>query len=260
MQLGMVTNPSNSLANEISWVAGNGFAVIDLTLEAPGASPESIKWSEVKATIADRRLMVIGRAATYLPLENPAPLVRQAALDEARRAIDATAALSGTLCTLRFRGWPRHLDEANGYEYYRQLFGLLLTHGADRDVQIALENRAENAHQLKWFREIFQRLPDLKLAYHMGHANVGTLQSMTRDYLFALAERLVHVRISDNDGRHNAYLPLGAPAEGGIDFPRDLQILHSFRYDKTLSLQIDGDRRWANASAELLREWWSQIV
>ncbi|MCB0185511.1 MAG: hypothetical protein KDE31_14685, partial [Caldilineaceae bacterium] len=92
--------------------------------------------------------------------------------------------------------------------------------------------------------------------YHMGHGNVGTLQSMTREYLFALADRLAHVRISDNDGQTNAYLPLGAPASGGLDLRRDLQTLRSFRYDGTLALQIAGARRWAQGSATYLRELW----
>jgi sugar phosphate isomerase/epimerase len=257
MQLGLVTNPHISLAKEISWLADNGFNLVDLTLEAPAAAPEAVQWAAVKAALAEQELAVVCRAATYLPLESPAPLVRQAALDEVRRAIDATAAVGSALCTVRFRGWPSHLAEAAGYEYTRQLFGVLLKHGAACGVALALENRAENEHQLKWFREIFNRLPDLKLAYHLGHGNVGTLQSMTREYLFALADRLVHVRISDNDGRHNAYLPLGAPARGGLDFRRDLQTLRSFRYTGPLALQIDGDREWAAASAARLRTWWN---
>lgn len=257
MQLGVVTNPRNSLAKEIDWAADNGFELIDLALEAPAAAPEAVKWGEVKAAIADRGLAVICHAATYLPLDNPAPLVRQAALDEVRRAIDVTAALDSTVCTVRFCGWPGHLDEAGGYEYYRQLLGMLLKHGEVQGVQVALENRAQNEHQLKWFREIFHRVPGLKLVYNMGHGNVGTLQSMTREYLFALADRLVHLRISDNNGRENAYLPLGAPGTGALDFTRDLQTLRSFRYDGTIALEIAGDRRWVKASADLFQGWWT---
>ena len=81
---------------------------------------------------------------------------------------------------------------------------------------------------------------------------------MTREYLFALADRLVHVRISDNDGRCNSYLPLGAVAHGGLDFPRDLQTLRSFRYDGTIALEIGGERRWAKASATYCQEQWVQ--
>lgn len=256
MQLGIVTNERLSLAKEIEWLAAQNFALIDLTLAAPAAAPEAVKWAEVRSAITAHGLKTICRAATYLPLDNPSSLVRQAALDELKRAVDATAAVGATLCTIRFDGWPAHLDEQSGYEYYRQLFTLLINHGRAQSVQVALENSPRNEHQLKYFREIFQRLPELKLAYHIGHGNINTLQSMTREYLFALADRLVHVRISDNDGHHQVYLPLGAPASGGLHWPRDLQILRSFRYDGTIALQIDGDRRWVAGSAALLREAW----
>lgn len=258
MLLSMVTNPQQSLATEIAWAADNGFACVDLALEAPAAAPEGVKWAEVKAALAERGLQVIGRAATYLPLDNPAPLVRQAALDELRRAIDASAAVGATLCTIRFCGWPAHLEERTGYEYYRQLFGVILTHGQERGVAVALENSPQNRHQLKYFREIFQRLPDLKLVYHIGHGNVQTMQSMTREYLFALADRLVHVRISDNDGLSNLSLPLGAPASGGISLLRELQTLRSFTYTATIALEVAGERRWLLGSAHLLTETWAQ--
>lgn len=258
MQLGFVTNPRQSLATEIAWAADNGFTLLDVALEAPAAAPESVKWAEVKAAVAARGLHVIGRAATYLPLENPAPLVRQAALDEMRRAIDTTAALGATLCTLRFSGWPAHLEERTGYEYYRQLLGVLVKHGQAQGVAVALENSPQNLHQLKYFREIFQRLPELKLVYHIGHGNVQTMQSMTREYLFALADRLAHIRISDNDGVHHLYLPVGAAANGGLNLLRELQTLRSFRYDGTIALEISGDRRWLQGSAQVLTEMWSQ--
>lgn len=82
-------------------------------------------------------------------------MIRQAALDELKRAVDATAAVGATLCTIRFGGWPVHLDEQSGYEYYRQLFTILINHGGEQGVQVALENSPRNEHQLKYFREIF---------------------------------------------------------------------------------------------------------
>lgn len=260
MQLGFVTNPRQSLAAEIAWAADNGLVLLDLALEAPAAAPESVKWAEVKTAIADRGLYVVCRAATYLPLDNPAPLVRQAALDELRRALDSTAAVGATLCTTRFCGWPTHLEERTGYEYYRQFLGVLLQHGQERGVAVALENSPQNLHQLKYFREIFQRLPDLKLAYHVGHGNIQTMQSMTREYLFALADRLAHVRISDNDGVHILHLPLGAAATGALNLPRELQTLRSFRYDGTIALEVAGHRQWLSASAHLLAEMWTQAT
>src|SRR5690606_29940757 len=102
-------------------------------------------------------------------------------------------------------------------EYYRQMYDILIRHGANQEVAVALENRPDNRHQLKHFREIFHRLPDLKLLFDIGHGNIKTAKSMTRDYLFALSDRLVHVHLSDNAGQEDDHLPIGAPKQGGID-------------------------------------------
>ena len=52
---------------------------------------------------------------------------------------------------------------------------------------------------------------------------MSRFQGYTRDYLFAFADRLRHVRISDNDGTRPAYLPFGAPESGSLDVARELR-------------------------------------
>lgn len=260
MRVGGLTNPMHDLAKEIDWLAGHGFDLVDLVMEAPGAAVEQVDWPAMGAQCRDRGVAPICHAAAYLPVESPSPLVRQAALDELRRSVDAAQAAGAAICTLRFRGWPSHMPEAAGYEYCRQLYGIVVKHGQERGVQVALENRAENAHQLKYFREIFHRVPDLKLLLNIGHGNVGTAQSMTRDYLFALADRLVHVHISDNNGARDDRLPFGAPGSGGINLLRELQTLRSFQYDAGISLDMAGDRRWQVTCAEILRAAWVQAA
>jgi len=260
MQIGMMSNPRNDLCQDIQWAADHHFDLIDLILEAPNAALETTDWQAVRATLAENRLGVVCQAATYLPIHTPSPAVRQAALDELRRSIDAASLIGASQCTTHFLGWPIYLEEAAGYEYYRQLYMVLLKHGQDRGVSVALKNSANNQHQLKYFREIFHRLPDLKLTYDIGHGNVQTAQSMTRDYLFALADRLTHVHLSDNDGSADDNLPLGAPYKGAIRLLRELQSLRSFRYNGTITLQVFGDRRWLLESVAVLREVWPQAV
>src|SRR5687768_5822755 len=154
MRLGAMNDPRRPLLDEIEWIAAHGFDYIDLTLEAPAASLEDTKWTEIRAALDDRGLGVICHAAPYLPIENPSPLVRQAALDELRRTLDAAAILGAPLCTTHFRGWPAHLSDAAGYEYCRQMYEILVQHGASQGVTVTIENSPENRHQLKYFREI----------------------------------------------------------------------------------------------------------
>ncbi len=258
MQLGVMNNPRRPLLDEIAWIAAHGFDYVDLTIEAPAAALEGTDWQAVRRAIQDAGLGVVCHAAPYFPIENPSPTVRQAALDELRRCVDVAKLLEAPFCTTHFRGWPNYLDDSAGYEYYRQLYEILLRHGEAQGVQVALENSSDNRHQLKHFREIFHRLPGLRLLFDIAHGNVNTAKSMTRDYLFALADRLVHVHLSDNDGQGDDHLPIGAPRRGGIDLLHELRGLRSFRYEGRITLEVFGDRRWLVASAELVRETWER--
>ena len=256
MQIGAANNPDKPLAEEIQWIASEGFDFVDLLLAPPGAALESTNWRSIRALLEQEGITAICRAPAYLPVDNPSPLVRQAALDELRRSADAAAILRAPVLTVSFRGWPPFLAEESGYDYLRQYLHILISHAQPQSVAIALENSADNRRQLKHFREIFRRVPQLKLAYDIGNGNINTAKSMTRDYLFALADRLAHIRISDNDGRQPAYLPFGAPASGGIDAARELRTLRGFGFDNTITLEISGDRRWLLACRDTLRSQW----
>lgn len=260
MRVGAMNNPRRPLLEEMEWISANGFDYIDLTIEAPGATLETTDWAAVRDRLGELNLGVVCHAAPYYPIDNPSPVVRQAALDELRRCIDVAHLLGAPICTTHFRGWPSYLVESAGYEYYRQMYDILTRHGETIGVAVALENSSDNRHQLKHFREIFHRVPGLKLLFDIGHGNVNTAKSMTRDYLFALADRLAHVHISDNDGQGDDHLPFGAPRRGGIDLLHELRGLRSFRYDGGITVEVFGTRRWLIACADQLREAWEKAA
>ncbi len=259
MQLGAMNNPYTGLFKEIKAIAGMGFDYIDLTIEAPAAAPESTDWKTVRQAVTDAGLGLVCHTAPYLPVNNPSPLVRQAAVDELRRSIDAAAILGASLCTMHFMGWPGYLPEKDGHEYYRQFLAILIAHGAAQGVQVAMENSPDNRHQLKAFREIFARLPELKLLYDVGHGNIDTPKSMTGEYLFSLSDRLAHVHMSDNDGNGDDHLPFGAAKRGTLKLKQELRALRSFNYDGTITLEIFGHRRWLQSSAQWVRELWEEV-
>ena len=113
---------------------------------------------------------------------------------------------------MHFMGWPGYLSDQQGYDFYRQMLETLVRHGRERGVQVAMENMPENRDQHKHFREIFHRVPGLRLLYDVAHGNLATTKSMLRHYLLSLGDRLVHVHISDNDGTQDLHLPFGTPA------------------------------------------------
>lgn len=257
MKIGAMTNPQRELLDEIRQIAAGGFDYVDITLEAPKAEPGQIDPPAVRRLLDELGIGVICHAAPYLPVHNPSALVRRAALDELRRSLDAAAGLGARLLTTHFMGFPGFWPEASGYELYAQLYGLLCGEAAQRGLLVAMENSNRNAHQLKHFREVFARCPDLYLLLDAGHANIDVPKNQTREYLFALADRLAHVHISDNDGTADQHLPLGAPAKGGISWRRVAADLKSFGYDGTVTLEVFApDRSFRQDSAARWRVWW----
>jgi sugar phosphate isomerase/epimerase len=101
-------------------------------------------------------------------------------------------------------------------------------------------------------------LDELLRSLDVGHANIGVPKNQTREYLFSLADRLVHVHLSDNDGTADQHLPLGAPAKGGVSWRRVAADLKSFGYDGTITLEVfAGERSYRQDSAARWRRWWA---
>ena len=258
MKIGAMTNPQRDLADELRQIGAEGFDFADITLEAPRAEPGQIDAPAARRLLDELGLGVICHAAPYLPVHNPSALARRAALDELRRSLDVAASLGARLLTTHYMGFPGFWPEAAGYELYAQLYQLLCGEAAQRGLLVAMENGNRNAHQLKHFREIFARCPDLYLLLDAGHANIDVPKNQTREYLFALADRLAHVHLSDNDGTADQHLPLGAPATGGVSWRRIAADLKSFGYDGTVTLEVFApDRTFRQDSAARWRAWWA---
>ncbi|MEZ4767038.1 MAG: sugar phosphate isomerase/epimerase family protein [Caldilineales bacterium] len=257
MKLGGMTNPQRNVLEEIDAVAADGFDFVDLTLEAPKSEPGQIDVNAVRRALDDHGLGIVCHAAPYLPVDNPSAAVRRAALDELLRCLDMAAQLGARLLTTHYVGFPGFWPETAGYELYAQLYGHLCGEGASRGVLVAMENQPRNSHQLKHFREIFARSPDLYLLLDVGHANIDVQRNLAREYLFALADRLAHVHISDNDGTADQHLPLGAPSKRGVSWRKVVADLKSFRYDGTVTIEVfASDRRYRRESLTRWRELW----
>ncbi len=144
MHLGILTDPLKDPFSQIRWAAKHEFDYVDLQIAAPAAALETTDWKAIGQAAAEAGLDLICYAGSDFVINNPSPAIRQAALNELRRCVDAAQIVGASLLTTRFLGWPPYLDEATGYEYYRQLYEVLLAHGKERGVaDRAGEQRAE---------------------------------------------------------------------------------------------------------------------
>jgi sugar phosphate isomerase/epimerase len=93
MLIGAMNHPGRPVLEEIEWMAAMGLDFIDLTLEPPQAAVWNVDLERTRALLEKRGLRVVGHTAFYLPLASPFDSVRQAAVQEAKRCLQAFARL-----------------------------------------------------------------------------------------------------------------------------------------------------------------------
>src|SRR4051812_41807200 len=88
-----MNHPARNVLQEMEWMAEMGLGFIDLTLEPPKAASWKIDPAAIRSALERFRLGVVGHTAFYLPIASGIEEIRQGALVELRRCVDAFAAI-----------------------------------------------------------------------------------------------------------------------------------------------------------------------
>lgn len=106
----------------------------------------------------------------------------------------------------------------------------LTDYAGKKGVAIAFENIRDD----RLLAGVLSAIPDANagFCYDIGHAYCYT---EGRDILTPLSGRLVHLHISDNDGRHDQHL---LPFDGVIPFAPMMRQLSRMRFDGSLTLEL----------------------
>lgn len=257
MLIGAMNHPGRPVPGEIEWMAAMGLQFIDLTLEPPLAATWNLDLATVRAAAEKHRLGMVGHTAFYLPFAHPFESVRRAAVEEAKRCLEAFAKLRvGWMNVHPDRHAPLH--EWN-YVVDRNLdsFNELVATGRDLGVGIMLENLPGELSTVAGLRPFFDRLPELGMHLDIGHANLLLNENSTDELIAAFGNRLRHVHLHDNKGgAADLHLPLGA---GNIDLRRHVRTLKASGYDGTITLEVfSSEPCYVAHSRDLLRRLWDE--
>jgi sugar phosphate isomerase/epimerase len=257
MRIGMMNNPARDPLQEIAWAAENGFDFIDLTLEHPKAGPDVVDGGAIRAALDAAGLGVIGHTAWYLPFASPVPRLRAAAIEEAVSTFSHFAAAGARLVNVHpDPGWRTvGIGTEQALAWNVAAFARLAGEAASCGLQLMVEN-LPNAHEsVGAMRAMLDAHPSIGFHLDLGHAQVRG--NRTPDYLAAFADRLMHVHLSDNGGRTDDHLPLGA---GRINWERLIRMVKRAGYDGTITLEVfSDDRDYLLASQRKLRATWDAI-
>ena len=252
-----MNNPARDVLNEIARAADCGFDFLDLTLEPPAARADRVDAKRIRAALQAKELGVVGHTAYYLPFGSAFDAVQAAAITETERCLKVFAEVGVTLMNL-------HLDcRVPGHDptfvNRRNLDSIekLLPTAERLGITLMVENvEGDDAESLA---PILDALPTVGLHLDIGHANIGAgRKSNTESLLKRYASRLKHIHLSDNKGRSDDHLAIGA---GTIDWRREMRAVKATGYDGTFTLEtFYGDSTLITYSINRVRELWASLT
>jgi sugar phosphate isomerase/epimerase len=243
MRYGAMNFPIKPVCEEIERIAALGFDYLELALDAPMAHFSIVRAQarDIQRMLSRYSLGLVCHMPTFVSTADLTESIRNASRKEVLSSLEAAAELGATKAVLH----PSHvgglgplvMEQSRRYA----MESLIQTVEAARrlGLQICLENMSPKYLSLaepEEFEEIFAALPDLWLTLDTGHAHIDD-PSANRAWRFLAryGERIGHVHVSDNRGRHDEHLPLGA---GSVDIVAVVEALHHAGYDDTITLEI----------------------
>lgn len=260
MQIGAMNHPARDPIEQIEWIGQNGFEFVDFTLEPPAAAPDQVEAGAARATLERRSLGVVAHTAYYLPLSSPFAGVRQAALEEFRRALKAAHEIGATVMNTHYRRLPPFFSSEQAVQWHAETLAPLCEEAAQLGITIVLEHVPHGGtDQLEHFVEIMERVPSLRFHLDSGHAKLERSYDRWDEYLSRLGNKLLHVHLSENDGTADQHLPLGASPRSTTNWPEHIRKLKRAGYDGTITLEVfSPQREHLLLSRDLLRMWWDE--
>lgn len=254
MRLGMMNDPRKDACEELRWAADNGFEFFDLTIEGPGADLEHLNVPALRSLLDTTGLGLVGHTAWYLPFASPFAPVRQAAVACVAETFEAFAHLGAQWVNVHITFAPKFFSREQRIAWNAESFAALAKQSTDYGLRIMVEHPPDASTTVADIRHILDA--DARLGFHLdvGHANIGgdKLEGLLR----AFKTRLAHVHLSDNLGRSDDHLMIGA---GSIDWPRAIRLIRETGYDNTVTLEVfTPDRDYLLLSARKVRDMWER--
>jgi len=255
--IGAMNHPAREVLQEIEWIAAMGLGFLDLTLEPPKAASWKVDRRAVRNALEQHQLGVVGHTAFYLPIASGIEEIRQAAVTELRRCIEAFAEIGARWMNIHpDRHAPMH-DRGFFIQRNLETLGELLPYAAEHGVGLMIENLPGDFNTAGEVGELLDPLPALGLHLDIGHANLLVTHSTVDELLGAYGPRLRHVHLHDNKGgAADLHLPLGS---GSVDLRSAIRQLQRTGYDGTITLEVfTPDQHYVRYSKELLQRVWEE--
>jgi sugar phosphate isomerase/epimerase len=265
-RFGLLTDPIESVPNEISIFRKLGFDYVEIGIEEPKATPRLLmrQKNEILNAVGSNGMFALGHTAYWVGFGSSHEKARRGWIEEAKDMIRVASELQIGLLNFHYYSGhgrvgvteeSRNTFLSNFTEAMKELTQLAAT----TKVRLMLENvPPENSAALgsiEYFSQVLRAVPALGFHLDVGHAFIENRMKGVKDYINALGDRLDHIHLHDNHGKKDEHLPLGM---GKIDFRKVIKSLKEINYNKTITFEVFTSHADAVRSRELFKKQWKK--
>lgn len=248
MRFGAMNFPVRPVMDEIAAVAGLGMDYLELAMDPPEAHYRTLGAGRraIRGALAERGLGLVCHLPTFVHTADLADAIREASLGEVIGSLEVAADLGAEMAVLHpgyIRGLAIHVPET-ALALAMESIGRVADRADRLGVPLGLENLFSGLGPYGSPAEmegLLEAFPQCSLVLDVGHANIeDSTGRRSVDFIERFGARLGHLHLSDNRGRCDEHLPLGA---GRVDFASVAGALAAAGYDGTATLEIFCDDR-----------------
>lgn len=256
MIYGAMNFPVKPVLKELDAIAAQGFDYIELTMDPPQAHYTEVRRQKevILKALESSRMGVVCHLPSFVSPADLTESIRKASVAEMLGSLEVAAELKAMKVVMH----PSYVTGLGGFvvdqarEYGLKSLRTIVEKAEALGLCLCLENMFPRTNSLvnpDEFQTVFDMFPALKLTLDLGHAHIGSRgERRALEFLDRFPDRLAHVHASDNFGKDDNHLPIGA---GSIDFPLIIKALKASGYDDTVTLEIfSRDRDYLGISRE----------
>jgi sugar phosphate isomerase/epimerase len=262
MLYGAMNSPLRPVLEQVKAIAELKFDYLELAMDPPHGDAKSIKQQkrDILESLKRYGLGLVCHLPTFLSTADLTDRIRKASVDETLDSLEVAAELEPLKVVL--------------HPSYMVGLGMFVPELARAHAMESLEILVDKAHGLglclclenmfprtQWlinpeeFVDILAKFPTLNLLLDVGHAHIEDARGdKCLRFIDKFRGRIGHLHVSDNFGKEDQHLPIGA---GIIDFPRTVKALKEIGYNDTMTLEVfSRDRDYLKMSKRKMEEMW----
>lgn len=256
MLYGAMNFPVRPILRELEAISALGFDYLELTMDPPQAHHTTIRKQRdsILKNLEQFQMKLVCHLPTFLSTADLTESLRQTSVQETLESLEVAASLNPLKIVLH----PSYITGLSVFvvdkakKFAMASLSQIVEKADNLGLQLCMENmfpRSNSLVQPQDFLEIFDKFPTLKFTLDTGHAHIGGAgDKRNLEFLDKLSDRIAHVHASDNFGKEDNHLPIGA---GTIDFYKIIRGLKDIGYDDTVTFEIfSRDRDYLKISRE----------